>query len=188
VAPDLDAPHRICPPLTLKRGQLQTAPQLGPPSVPRSGRAQREQAAWEGTTFFFSRMARYGVGMGPPSIRRNDAPNTMGPCGCSMPPASRTAAPVPYASPVKAMAPPPTNHVGSALSCIPCLSQRQKRRHLRALLLRIPSCGGIGHALSHAAPGYAGNGTTWSRWKHHPVHHRPPRLHRSRVLCARIGA
>src|SRR6266849_7608916 len=77
------------------------------------------------------------------------------------------------ASTVKNMAPPPKNLVGSALSCIPCLSLRQKSRRLRALLPLplIPSCGGIGHALSLAEPGYVGSAATWSPCKLHSFHH-----------------
>ncbi len=60
------------------------------------------------------------------------------------------------ASTVKDMASPPKNLVVSALSCIPCLSQRQKSR-LRAFLPLplpfIPSSGVIGHAVSLGAPG-----------------------------------
>src|SRR5207237_1510741 len=92
------------------------------------------------------------VGKGPRSIRRNDAPNTMERCACSMPPASLTVAPVPCVSPVKNTAPPPKNLAMSALSCIPCLSLRQKSRRPWALLLLplqfIPSCGGL---VTHAA-------------------------------------
>src|SRR5205807_9795333 len=113
-------------------------------------------------TLASSLMARCAVGQGTHSIRRNDAPNTMERCACSMLPASLTVAAVPCASPVKNMAPPPKNLVVSALSCIPCLSPRQKSRRLRALLLLplIPSCGGIGHALSLAEPGSVGCAAT----------------------------
>src|SRR5207248_594049 len=117
-------------------------------SCPRNRRGPRESEAWEGETFSARLLASCAVGKGPRSIRRNDAPNTMERCACSMLPASLTVAAVPCASPVKNMAPPPKNLVVSALSCIPCLSLRQKSRRLRALLLLplqfIPSCGGIG--------------------------------------------
>ena len=116
-----DASHLHFPPLELKLSHLQTHPWQDHPSVPRNGREQREQEAWEGKTFFLSLTARCVVGKGQPCIRRNDAPNTMGRCVCSMPPASLTVAPVPYASTVKDMASPPKNLVVSALSCIHCL-------------------------------------------------------------------
>ena len=191
MATDLDASDRVCPPLTLNLCHLRTSPQLDHPSVPRSGRVQREQEAWEDKTFSLSLTARCIVGKGPHSIRRNDAPNTMGRCVCSMPPGSLTVARVLYACNVKDMAPPPKNLVVSALSCIPCLSQPQKSR-LRAFLPLplplIPSSGVIGHAASLAEPGYGGNGATWSRWKPHPFHHLSRRLHLSRALSERIGA
>src|SRR5260370_17461145 len=105
-------------------------------------------------------------------------------------PALRTVARVHGASPVKNMAPPPKNLVGSALSCIPCLSLRQESRPLPALLLLplIPSCGGIGHAASLAKPGYDGSAATWSRSKPHPFRHLPAPLRHSRVPNERIGA
>jgi hypothetical protein len=95
MATDLDASHRVCPPLTLNRCYPRTSSQLDHPSVPRNGREQREQEAWQGKTFSISRMARCAAGKGLPSIRRNDAPNTMGRSVCSMLPASPTVAPVP---------------------------------------------------------------------------------------------
>ena len=156
MATDLDAPHRVCPPLKLNLCHPQTSPRLNHPSAPRNGREQREQEAWEGKTFFLSLTARCVVGKGPRSIRRNDAPNTMARCVCSMPPGSLTVAPVPYASTVKDMASAPKNLVVSALSCIPCLSQRQKSRlhaFLPLPLPFIPSSGVIGHAVSLAEPG-----------------------------------
>jgi hypothetical protein len=113
----------------------------------------------------------------------------MGPCVCSMLPVLLTVARVPYARNVKDMAQPPTNLVVSALSCIHCLSQRQKNCRLRAFLpLLIQSSGGIGHAVSLAEPGYVGNGATWSRWKSHPFHYLSRRLHLSRAQSERIGA
>ncbi len=158
MATDLDASDRICPPLKLNLCPLRTSPQLDHPSVPRSRRVQREQEAWEGKTFFLSLTARCVVGKGQRSLRRNDAPNTMQRCVCSLPPGSLTVARVPDASHVKDMTPPPKNLVVSALSCIPCLSQPQKSR-LRAFLSLplplIPSSGVIGHAASLAEPGWS---------------------------------
>src|SRR5229473_3063413 len=173
VATDLDASHRVYPPLKLNLCHPRTSRRLDHPSVPRNGREQREQEAWEGKTFFLSLTARCVVGKGQPCIRRNDAPNTMGRCVCSMPPGSLTVAPVPYASTVKDMASPPKNLVVLVLSCIHCLSQRQKSSRLRAFLSLplIPSSGVIGHAVSLAEPGYVGNGATWSRWKPHLFHY-----------------
>src|SRR5712692_7295627 len=118
VATNLDASHRVCPPLKLNLCHLRTSPRLDPPSAPRNGREQREQEAWQGKTFSPRLTARCAVGKGQPSIRRSDAPNTMGRCACSMPPASRTVAAVPYASIVKGMASPPRNRVVSVLFCI----------------------------------------------------------------------
>ncbi len=190
MATHLDASHRVCPPLTLNLSHPRTSRQLDHPSVPRSGRERREQEAWQDRTFSLSLTARCAVGKEHPCIRRNDAPNTMGRYVCSMPPASLTVAPVPCASTVKGMAPPPKNLVVSALSCIHCLDQRQKRRCFQALrpLLLIPSCGVIGHALSLAEPGYGGNGATWSRCKPQPFHPPSPRLCLSHALNEPIGA
>ena len=188
VATDLDASHRVFPPLELNPCHPRSSPRLDHPSVPRNGRVRREQEAWEGKTFFFSLTARCVVSKGPRSIRRNDAPHTMERCVCSMPPGLLTVARVPSASTVKDTAPPPKNLVVSVLSCIPCLSQCQKSSRLPAFLLLIPSCGGIGHALSLAEPGSGGNGATWSRCKPHPFHHLSRRLHLSLALSERIGA
>jgi hypothetical protein len=164
VATDLDASHRVCPPLTLKRCLRRTSSELDHPSVPRNGREQHEQETWQGKTFSLNRMARCAASKGPRSIHRNDAPNTMGQSVCSMPPASPTVAPVPCACNVKGMAPLPKNLVVSAPFCIHCLGQRQQRRCAQAFLSRllIPSCGGIGHALNLAEPGSSGSARTWS--------------------------
>ncbi len=173
MATDLDASHRVCPPLNLNLCHPQTSPRLDHPSVPRSGHVQREQAAWEGKTFFLSLTARCVVGKGQRSIHRNDASSTMGQCVCSMPLALLTVAPVPYASTVKDTASPPKNLVVSVLSCIHCRRGSQKSHRLR-IFLPLPlilSSGEIGHAASLAGPGYVGYGTTWSRWMPHPFHH-----------------
>ena len=192
MAADLDASHRVFPPLALKRCHRRTQRRQDHSSVPRSGHVLRESEAWEDETFSCRPMARCVVGEGPRSIRRNDAPNTMERCACSMQPASLTVARAPCASPVKNMAPPPNTLVVSALSCIPCLSLRQKSRRLRALLRLplqlIPSCGGIGRAVSLAEPGYGGNGATWSPCKPQSFHHLSRRLRLSRALSERIGA
>ena len=161
VATDLDAAHRVCPPLKLKPCHPRTSPRLDRPSVPRNGRGQREQEAWEGKIFFLSLTAPCVVGKEPRFIRRNDAPNTKGRCVYSMPPGLLTVARVPCASTVKDMASPPKNLVVSALSCIPCRRGRQKSRRLRAFLPLTPSFGGIGRALSLGEPGSVGNGATW---------------------------
>ena len=190
-AADLDASHRVFPPLRLKLCHRRTHRRQDPSSVPRSGHVPRASEAWADATFSCRLMARCVVGKGPRSIRRNDAPNTMERCACSMPPASLTVAPVPCVSPVKNTAPPPKNLAVSALSCIPCLSLRQKSRRLRALLLLplqlIPSCGGIGHARSLAEPGSVGSAATWSPCKLHSIHHLPSRLLFSRAPSERIG-
>ncbi len=192
MATHLDASHRVFPPLKLKRCSAQILLWQAHPSVLHSGHVLREEEAWGDRTFSRSLMARCVVGKGPRSIRRNDAPNTMEQCACSMLPASLTVAPVPGASPVKNMARPPKTLVVSVLSCIPCLSLRQKSRRLRAWLLLplqlIPSCGGIGHARSLAEPGSGGSAATWSPCKLHLVHHLPPRLLFSRAPSERIGA
>src|SRR5712691_5711288 len=117
VAPDLDASHRVFPPLTLKPCHPRPRRCQDHPLGPRSGREQREEEAWGDTTFSPRLMARYDVGKGPHCIHRSDAQNTMGRCACSMLPASLTAAAVPYVRSVKNMAPPPKNLVGSVLSC-----------------------------------------------------------------------
>src|SRR5258708_952211 len=187
VATDLDASHRVYPPLELNLCHPRTSAWLDHPSVLRNGRVQREQEAWGDKTFSLSLTARCVVGKEPRSIRRNDVPNMMGRCACSMPPGSLTVARVPYAYTVKDMAHPPKNLVVSALSCIPCLGQRQKSSRLHAFLPLIPSCGVIGHAVSLAGPGYVGNGATWSPCKPSPLHHLPPRLQLSRALSERIG-
>src|SRR6266567_5748158 len=153
VATNLDASHRVCPPLKLKPCHPRTSPRLGHPSVPRTGHVQREQEAWQGELFFLSLTAPCVVGKGPGFMRRNDAPNTTGRCVCSLPPGLLTVARVPSASTVKDMASPPKNLVVSALSCIPCRRGRQKSRRLRAFLPLIPSFGGIGRALSLGEPG-----------------------------------
>ncbi len=98
MATNLDASHRVGPPLKLNLCHPRTSRRLDHPLVPRNGREQREQEAWQGKTFSLSLMARCVVGKGQPCIRRNDAPNTMGRCVCSMPLGSLTVAPVPYAS------------------------------------------------------------------------------------------
>jgi hypothetical protein len=200
VATHLDASHRGFPPLTLKRCQPQpsrrldhasTSRRLHHPSALRTGREPREQEAWEGKTFCRRLMARCGVDKGQRSIRRNDAPNTMGQCACSMPPASLTVAAVPYASTVKAMATPPKTLVVSARSCTPSLSQPHQS-HLPAFLPLplpfIPSSGVIGHAVSRAEPGSSGNAAIWSRWLPHPYQHLSRRLPRSHGPSERIGA
>jgi hypothetical protein len=104
-------------------------------------------------------------------------------------PGLQTVAPVPYARNVKDMVSPPKNRVVLALSCIHCLSYCQKSSQQRAFRFfpLIPSFGGIGHAVSLAAPGYVGNVAIWSRWKPHPFRHFPQRLHFSRERSERIG-
>ena len=190
MATHLDASHRVFPPLTLNPCHPRPSLRQDHPLGPRSGREQREEEAWGDTTFSPRLMARCVVGKGPRCIHRSDAPNTMEQCVCSMPLGSPTVALVPGASPVKNMAPPPKNLVGSALSCIPCRWGHQKSRHLQAFLPPplIPSCGVIGHAASLAEPGYDGNGATWSPSKPRPFRHLPQRLRLSRVLNERIGA
>ena len=162
MATDLDASHRVFPPLELSLCHPRTSLRLDHLSVPRSGRGQRELGAWEDTTFFLRPTARCVVGKEQRSIHRNDALNMMGRCACSMPPVLLTVVPVPYARSVKNMAPPPNTLVVSALSCIPCLNQCQKSIHLPAFLPLIPSCGGIGRAVSLAEPGSIGSEATWS--------------------------
>jgi hypothetical protein len=162
MATDLDASHRVFPPLELTLCRPRTSLRLDHLSVPRSGRVQRESEAWEDTTFFLRPTARCVVRKEQRSIHRNDAPNTMGRCACSMPPGLLTAVPVPYARAVKNMAPSPKNLVGSALCCIHCLSPRQKSIHLLAFLPLIPSSGVIGRAVSLAEPGSVGSEATWS--------------------------
>ena len=190
MAAHLDASHRVFPPLKLKLCSAQILLWQGHPSVLHSGHVLREEEALGDTTFSRSLMARCVVGKGPRSIHRSDAPNTMGRCVCSMPPGSLTVAPVLSAANVKDMAPPPKNLVVSVLSCIPCRRGHQKSSRLRAFvpLPFLPSCGVIGHAVSLAAPGYVGNGATWSRWKPHPFRHLSRRPHLSRALSERIGA
>src|SRR5438132_5730155 len=167
------------PPLELKLCHRRTHRRQDHSSVPRSGHVPRASEAWADATFSCRLMARCVGGLGPRSIRRNDAPNTMERCACSMPPAELPVAPVPCVSPVKNTAPPPKNLAVSALSCIPCLSLRQKSRRPWALLLLplqfIPSGGGIGHARSLAEPGSGGSAATWSPCKLHSIHHLPSR-------------
>jgi len=150
---------------------------------------QHEKEALGDMTFSHNLTAPCIVGKGPRSIHRSDAPNMMGRCACSMPLGSLTVAPVPSASTVKDMAPPPKNLVGSALSCIRCRRWYQKSSHLRTFLPLplILSFGVIGHALSLAERGYDGNGAIWSRWKLRPFHCLPHRLRLSRVQSVRIG-
>jgi hypothetical protein len=188
VATDLDASDRVCPPLELNPCHRRTPLQLDPPSVPHSGRALREQEAWADKTFSPSLTARCVVSKELRSIRRNDAPNMMGRCAWSMLRVSLTVAPAPYAAPVKDMARPRKNLVVSALSCIHYRRGCQKSIHLPALLLLIPSCGVIGHALSLVTPGSVGCEATWSPWTLHPFRHLPRRLLRSHALSERIGA
>jgi hypothetical protein len=188
VAPVLDASHRVCPPLELNLRHPRASPQLDQPSAPRSGLVRRESETWGDKTFSSSLTARCVVRKELHSLHRNDAPNMMGRCACSMLPGLLTVAPVPYAGPVKDMARRLKNLVVSALSCIHCLSQCQKSIRLPAFLPLIPSCGVIGRALSLAEPGYVGSEATWSPWKLHPFHHRPRRLLLSRALSERIGA
>jgi hypothetical protein len=189
VASYLDASHRVFPPLKLKPCHPPTSPRQDHPSVLRNGHMQREKEALGDMTFSPNLTARCVVGKGQRSIHRSDAPNMMGRCACSMPPASLTVALVPCASTVKDMAPPPKNLVVSALSCIPCRRWDQKSRRLRAFLPLplIPSFGVIGHALSLATRGYDGNGATWSWWKLRPFHCLAHRLRLSRVPSERIG-
>ncbi len=134
---------------------------------------QRASEAWEDKTFFLRPTARCVVGKEQRSIHRNDAPNRMGRCGCSMPPGLLTVVPVPYARSVKNMARLRKNLVVSALCCIHCRRGCQKSIHLPAFLPLIPSCGVIGRAFSLAEPGYEGLEATWSSWKPHPFHHPP---------------
>jgi hypothetical protein len=192
VATHLDASHRVFPPLNLKPCHPQAPPWQDHPSVPHSGRVQRELEAWGDTTFSPNLTARCVVGKEHHFIHRSDALSMMGRCVCSMLPGSLTVAavPYPYARSVKDMAPPPKNLVGSALSCILCPTRHQNSCRLRVLLFLplIPSCGGIGHAVSLAEPGYGGSAVTWLGWKPHPCCHFSSRLHFSRVLSERIGA
>jgi hypothetical protein len=176
------------PPLELNLRHPRASPGLDQPLAPRSGRVQRESEAWEDTTFFLRPTARCVVRKEHRSIHKNDAPNMMGRCACSMPPGLLTVVSVPYARSVKHMARPRKNLVVSALCCIHCLSQCQKSIHLPACLPLIPSCGGIGRAVSLAAPGYIGSEATWSPWQPRPFHHRPRRLLLARALSERIGA
>ncbi len=175
------------PPLELTPCHPRTSLRLDHLSVPRSGRVQRESEAWEDKTFFLRPTARCVVRKEQRSLHRNDAPNMMGRCVCSMPHVLLTVVPVPYARSVKNMARPRKNLVVSAPSCIHCLSHCQKSIHLPACLPLIPSCGVIGRAVSLAAPGYSGSEATWSPWKPHPFHHPPRRLLLSRALSERIG-
>ena len=99
-----------------------------------------------------------------------------------------TVAPAPYATPVKDMVRPRKNLVVSVLSCIHYLSQCQKSIRLPALLPFIPSCGGIGHALSLVKPGSVGSEATWSPWRLHPFHRLPRRLLFSLAQSEPIGA
>jgi len=133
-------------------------------------------------------MALCVVVKGQRSLRRNDAPSMMGRGVWSMRPASLTVARVPDAHRVKDMAAPPTNRVGSARSCIPCHRGDQRSSRLRAfrLVFLTRSCGEIGHALSLAVTGYAGNGVIWSPWKLPPFHQ--PLLHRLRRSHVRSRA
>ena len=188
MATDLDASHRVFPPLELNLCHPRTPLRLDRPLAPRSGRVQRESEVWEDTTFFLRLMARCVVRKEQRSIHRNAAPNTMGRCACSMPHALLTVVSVPYARAVKNMARPPKNLVVSALCCIHFLRQCQKSIHLPAFLPLIPCCGVIGRALSLAEPGYAGSEVIWSRCKPHLFRHLPQRLPFSRVLSERIGA
>jgi hypothetical protein len=188
VATDLDASHRVFPPLELILCPPRTSLQLDHLSAPRSGRVQHESEAWEDKTFFLRPTARCVVGKEQRSIHRNDAPNMMGRCVCSMPPGLLTVVPVPYARSVKDMARPRKNLVVSALCCIHCLSQCQKSIHLPAFLPPSPSCGVIGRAVSLAEPGYVGSEATWSPWKPRPFHHPSRHLLLSRALSERIGA
>jgi hypothetical protein len=163
VATNLNASDRVCPPLELNRCHRWTSPLLDRPSVPHSGRVQREQEAWQGKTFSLSLTARCVVGKEQRSLRRNAALNTMGQYASSMPPVSLTVEPVPYARSVKDMVPPPRNLVVSVLSCIPCLRSLRKSSRLCAFLPLplIPFSGGIGHEVLLAEPGSDGNGVTW---------------------------
>lgn len=127
--------------------------------VLRTGLMQHEKEALGDVTFSRNPMAPCAVNMGPRSLPRSDAPNMMERSVSSMPPGSLTVAPVPYASAVKGMAPPPKNLVGSVLSCIRCLrcSQKSSRQRVFLLLPYVPSFGGSGLAASLAVPGYNGN-------------------------------
>lgn len=190
MAAHLDASHRVFPPLELKLCCLQSLPRQEHPSVLHAGHMQHEKAVWGERTFSRKLMAHCVAGKGPRSIRKSDAANTMQRCVWSTPPASLTVVVVPYAHSVKDMAPPPKNHVVSARSCIPCPPSYQKSSRLRAVvsLLLIPSFGGIGHALSLAAPGSIGSAVIWSRCTSHPSRHLWACLHRlSRVPSVRIG-
>jgi hypothetical protein len=187
VATDLDASHRVFPPLELSLYHPRTSLRLDHLSAPHSGRVQRESEAWQDTTFILRPTARCVVRKEHHSIHKNGAPNMMGRCACSMPPVLLTVGAVPYARAVKNMARPLKNLVVSALCCIPCLNQCQKNIRLPAFLPLIPSCGGIGRALSLAAPGSVGSEATWSLWKPRPFHPTPRRLLLSRALSERIG-
>jgi len=189
VATDLDASHRVFPPLILKLCYLQTSPRQDHPLVLRTGHMPHEEEVC-GEKILPSRLtARCIASKEQRSIHRSDAPNMMGRYACSMLPGSRTVALVPYASTVKDMVPSPKNLAVSALSCIPCRRGYQKSSRLRAFLPLplIPSCGVIGHAVSRAARGYDGNGATWSRWKLRPFHCLAYHLRLSRVQSVRIG-
>ena len=155
MAADLDASHRVFPPLELTLCHQRTHRRQNSSSVPRSGRVPRESEAWEDETFSSRLMARCVVGKGPRSIHRSDAANMMGRYACSMLPGSLTVALVPYASTVKDMVPSPKNLAVSALSCIPYRRRYQKSSRLRAVLPLplILSFGVIGHAVSLAEPG-----------------------------------
>ena len=187
MATDLDASHRVFPPLELTPYHPRTSLRLDQLSVPRSGRVQRESEAWEDKTFFLRPTARCVVRKEQRSLHRNDAPNMMGRCVCSMPPGLLTVVPVPYVRSVKNMARPRKNLVVSALCCIHCRRGCQRSIHLPAFLPLIPSCGAIGRVVSLAEPGSIGSEATWSPCKSRPFHHPPRRLLLSRALSERIG-
>jgi hypothetical protein len=187
VATHRDASHRVFPPLTLMSCHQETPRWQDHPLVHHTGHTQREREALGDRTFSHKRMAPCVVGKGPPSPHRSDAANRTGRCVCCMPPASLTAARVPCACHVKAMAPPPKNRVGSVPSCILCHRWSQKNCHLRVFVPPILSFGVIGRALSLAARGYNGNAATWSRWKRCPFHRFARHLRLSRGQSVRIG-
>ncbi len=190
MATDLDASHRVFPPLKLKPCHPPTSPRqdrlIAPPQWAHAAR----KGSLGGHDFLpqpdGTLRCRQGATLYPQE-RRPEHDGTVRVLYAARIADCRswTAA----ASTVKDMAPPPKNLVVSALSCIPCRRWYQKSSRLRAFLPLplIPSFGVIGHAVSRAARGYDGNGATWSRWKLRPFHCLPHRLRLSRVQSVRTG-
>src|SRR5947209_17671056 len=140
-----------CPPIL-------SLDQLNPPPSPmdrRSGHANRTPKDLQEQISFYNLMGRCTVQRDTPSTRKNVAPNTMAPCGCSMPRGSVIAAPVCCANTVKNKGRLPSNR-DAEVACSGQSSDHLLNLPLRLYFLQLftRSCGKIGVGARRDASGW----------------------------------